>query len=256
MEVFFRTSGFGPLKEFPAMLGSECSGTVLAVGEGIKGFCTGDHVATILSFTSVPGFATEMKGHERAVYGEQAYVPADMVVKMPNDMSFSDGAALWVQYSTAWNAMLDTAKLQKGEYVLLTAATSSVAIAAAQIAQSQGAIPISTEVARISDGIGVIYDPIAGENINKLLDAFANNGILLIYGVLGLSPALIDPLKGMAKFATIKLSAVFQTLSNPKKRAKMVNFVQRGIAEGVLRPVIDLTLRSHGLDDIPFPLDY
>jgi NADPH:quinone reductase-like Zn-dependent oxidoreductase len=41
---------------------------------------------------------------------------------------------------------------------------------------------IATEVARISDGIGcrVIYDPIAGENINKLLDASANNGILLI----------------------------------------------------------------------------
>ncbi|KAJ0134549.1 hypothetical protein HZ326_22381 [Fusarium oxysporum f. sp. albedinis] len=209
----------------------------LAVGEGIKGFCTGDHVATILSFTSVPGFATEMKGHERAVYGEQAYVPADMVVKMPNDMSFSDGAALWVQYSTAWNVMLDTAKLQKGEYVLLTAATSLIGHVI--VASEQD---IATEVARISDGIGcrVIYDPIAGENINKLLDAFANN----------------DPLKGMAKFATIKLSAVFQTLSNPKKRAKMVNFVQRGIAEGVLRPVIDLTLRSHGLDDIPFPLDY
>ncbi|RKK14683.1 hypothetical protein BFJ66_g14284 [Fusarium oxysporum f. sp. cepae] len=43
MEVFFRASGFGPLKEFPAMLGSECSGTILAVGEGIKGFYIGDH---------------------------------------------------------------------------------------------------------------------------------------------------------------------------------------------------------------------
>jgi NADPH2:quinone reductase len=110
------------------MLGSECDGTVLAVGEGIKGSCTGDHVATIPGFTSVPGFATAMKGHECAVYGEQPYVPADMVVKMPNDMSFIDGVALWTQYSTAWNALLDTAKLQKGEYVLLTAATSSVAI--------------------------------------------------------------------------------------------------------------------------------
>ncbi|SCO88884.1 uncharacterized protein FRV6_13012 [Fusarium oxysporum] len=71
MEVFFRAGGFGPPKEFPAMLGSECAGTVLAVGEGIKGFCTGDHVATIPGFTSVLGFATEMKGHECAVYGEQ-----------------------------------------------------------------------------------------------------------------------------------------------------------------------------------------
>ncbi|KAK2684955.1 hypothetical protein QWA68_016025 [Fusarium oxysporum] len=277
MEVFFRVGGFGPPKEFPALLGSEYAGTVLAVGEGIKGFCTGDHVATIPGFTSVPGFATEMKGHECAVYGEQAYVPADIVVKIPNDISFIDGVALWMQYSTAWNAMLDTAKLQKGEYVLLTAATSSVAIAAAQIAQSQGAIPIYTtrsrskvaalksigighvivaseqdiaaEVARITDGIGcrVIYDPIAGENINKLLDALVINGILLIYGVLDLSPALIDPLKGMAKFATIKFSAVFQTLSNPKKRAKVVNFVLRVISEGVLRPVIDKTFSFHDI---------
>ncbi|ENH69328.1 Quinone oxidoreductase PIG3 [Fusarium oxysporum f. sp. cubense race 1] len=173
--------------------------------------------------------------------------------------------------------MLNTTKLQKGEYVLLTAATSSVAIAATQIAQSQGAIPIyttrsrskvaalksirirhiiiaseqdiATEVARITDGIGcrVIYDPITGENINKLLDALVINGILLIYGVLDLSPALIDPLKGMAKFATIKFSAVFQTLSNPKKRAKVVNFVLRVISEGVLRPVIDKTFSFHDI---------
>jgi NADPH2:quinone reductase len=104
-------------------------------------------------------------------------------------------------------------------------------------------------VARITDGIGcpVIHDPIAGENINKLLDALAINGILLIYCVLDLSPALIDPLKGMPKFATIKFSAVFQTLSNPKKRAKMVNFVLRGIAEGVLRPVIDKTFSFHDI---------
>ncbi|KAM5510081.1 quinone oxidoreductase [Fusarium oxysporum f. sp. phaseoli] len=270
MEVFFRAGGFGPPKEFPAMLGSECAGTVLVVGEGIKGFCTGDHVATIPGFTSVLGFATEMKGHECAVYGEQPYVPADMVVKMPNNMSFIDGVALWTQYSTAWNAMLDTAKLQKGEYVLLTAATSSVAILVHRslnrrgpfqsvrlgvgpsgiehviVASEQG---IATEVARITDGIGcpVIHDPIARENINKLLDAHAINGILLIYGVLDLSPALIDLLKGMAKFATIKFSAVFQTLSNPKKRAKMVTFVLRGIAEGVVRLVIDKTFSFHDI---------
>ncbi|EXA32460.1 hypothetical protein FOVG_16295 [Fusarium oxysporum f. sp. pisi HDV247] len=255
MEVFFRAGGFGPPKEFPAMLGSECAGTVLVVGEGIKGFCTGDHVATIPGFTSVLGFATEMKGHECAVYGEQPYVPADMVVKMPNNMSFIDGVALWTQYSTAWNAMLDTAKLQKGEYVLLTAATSSRSKVAALksigiehviVASEQG---IATEVARITDGIGcpVIHDPIARENINKLLDALAINGILLIYGVLDLSPALIDLLKGMAKFATIKFSTVFQTLSNPKKRAKMVTFVLRGIAEGVVRLVIDKTFSFHDI---------
>ncbi|SCO88885.1 uncharacterized protein FRV6_13013 [Fusarium oxysporum] len=174
---------------------------------------------------------------------------------MPNGMSFIDGVALWTQYSTARNAMLDTAKLQKGEYVLLTAATSSRSKVAALksigiehviVASEQG---IATEVARITDGIDcpVIHDPIARENINKLLDALAINGILLTYGVLDLSPALIDLLKGMAKFATIKFSAVFQTLSNPKKRAKMVTFVLRGIAEGVVRLVIDKTFSFHDI---------
>ncbi|KAL2691278.1 hypothetical protein Neosp_001659 [[Neocosmospora] mangrovei] len=271
MEVFFRAGGFGPPKSFPAMLGSECAGTVLAIGQGVTGFAIGDRVATIPGFTSVPGFATEMKGHECAVYGEQAYVPAEMAIRIPNDMSFVDGAALWMQYSTAWNSMVDTAKLQKGEYVLLTAATSSVGIAAAQIAKSQGATPIcttrsqskvaalkalgiehvivtdeqdiATEVARITGGVGcrVIYDPIAGKGVSELIDAVAVNGMILIYGVLDLAPATIDPLKGMAKFATIKFTAVFQTLLNTEKRAKMVDFVLDGVANGSLRPVVDKT---------------
>ncbi|KAM0204182.1 hypothetical protein ACHAQI_010009 [Fusarium lateritium] len=273
MEIFFRAGGFGLPKAFPAMLGSECAGTVLAVGSGVKGFSIGDRVATIPGFTNVPGFATGMTGHECAVYGEQAYVPADMVVKLPNGISFIDGAALWMQYSTAWNSMVATAQLQKGEYVLLTAATSSVGIAAAQIAKRQGAIPICTtrsqskvaalnslgiehvivtdtqdiveEVARITGGMGcrVIYDPIAGKDIAKLLDALAMNGMILVYGVLDLSPAIIDPLKGMAKFATIQFSAVFQTLLDADKRSKMIEYVLEGVNNGALRPVVDKTFR-------------
>ncbi|KAK7398016.1 hypothetical protein QQX98_012624 [Neonectria punicea] len=256
MEVFFR---------------AECAGTILAIGQGVTGFAIGDRVATIPGFTKVPGFATEMKGHKCAVYGEQAYVPAEMAVKMPDSMSSVDGAALWMQYSTAWNSMVDTAQLKEGEYVLLTAATSSVAIAAAQIAKSLGAIPIcttrnqskvvalkslgiehvivtdeqdiATEVARITGGIGcrVIYDPVAGKGIGKLVDALATDGVVLIYGVLDLTPATIDPLKGLAKFATIKFSAVFRTLLDAEKRREMAEFVLKGVANGALKPVVDKT---------------
>ncbi|WKT49446.1 Polyketide synthase, enoylreductase domain [Fusarium oxysporum f. sp. vasinfectum] len=242
MEVFFRAGGFGPPKEFPAMLGSECAGTVLAVGEGIKGFCTGDHVATIPGSSSVLGFATGMKGHECAVYGEQPYVPADMVVKMPNDIGNVVRGNLSAQITQSQGAIPICTTRSRSK----VAALKSIGIEHVIVASEQG---IATEVARITDGIGcpVIHDPIARENINKLLDALAINGILLIYGVLDLSPALIDLLKGMAKFATIKFSAVFQTLSNPKKRAKMVTFVLRGIAEGVVRLVIDKTFSFHDI---------
>ena len=110
-----------------------------------------------------------------------------------------------MQYSTAYNSMVDVAQLQKGEYVLLTAATSSVGIAAIQIAKSVGAIPICTtrsqtkvtalkaqglehvivtdeqdiptEVAPITDvGCRVIYDPVAGKGVGKLLDALSTGG--------------------------------------------------------------------------------
>ena len=67
-------------------------------------------------------------------------------------MSFIDAAAIWMQYSTAYNSMVNVAQLQKGEYVLLTAATSSVGIAAIQIAKSLGAIPICTTRSRRSSG--------------------------------------------------------------------------------------------------------
>ncbi|KAL6408911.1 putative quinone oxidoreductase protein [Ilyonectria robusta] len=160
MEIFFRSGGFGQPKTFPAVLGSECAGTVLAIGQGVTGFAIGDRVATIPGFITVPGFSTE---------------------------------------------------------------------------------DIAIEVARITGGVGccVIYNPVARKGISKLLNVLAVDGVILIYGVLDLAPASINPVKGLAKFATIKFIAVFRMLLNPKKHAIMTEFVLKGVADGVLKPVID-----------------
>jgi len=101
VEVFYRQGGFGPPNTVPAVLGSEGAGTVEAIGEGVTGFKVGDRVATIPGFTTQPGFETAATAHQCAVYGEQAYVPAEMAVRMPDYMSFTEGAAIWMQYSTA-----------------------------------------------------------------------------------------------------------------------------------------------------------
>ncbi|NTJ11548.1 zinc-dependent alcohol dehydrogenase family protein [Rhizobium lusitanum] len=275
MEVVHRSGGFGPDTALPAVIGSEGAGTVEAIGEGVTGFSIGDRVATIPGFTTAPGFATPMPGHQLAVYGEQAYVPADMAVKLPDGMSFVEGAAVWMSYGTAYNSMVRVADVQPGEYVLLVAATSPVGIAAVQIVKAQGGIPIATtrsntkvkalkalgvehvivtdeqdiptEVDRITGGVGcrVIYDPVAGASVDKLIDALSMEGLLLIYGVLDFAPALIDPLKGLAKLATVKFSGVFGTFLVPERRAAMIDYVQKGLADGSLKPVIDATYPFH-----------
>ena len=271
LEVVYRSGGFGAPNKYPAVLGSECAGTIEAIGKDVTGFKVGDRVATIPGFTTLPGFATEMKGHECAVYGEQAYVPAEMAVKMPEGMSFIEGASIWMQYSTAYNSMVNVAQLQRSEYVLIAAATSPVGIAVIQIAKSLGAVPICTtrsqtkvaalkaqgvdhvivtdeqdiptEVARITGGVGcrVIYDPVAGKGVGKLLDALSMGGLIMIYGALDMSPAMIDPIKGLAKLATVKFTSVFETLLVAEKRTKMMDFVLNGLAKGRLKPVIDKT---------------
>jgi NADPH2:quinone reductase len=63
----------------------------------------------------------------------------------------------------------------------------------------------------------------------------------MIYGVLDMSPAMIDPIKGLAKLATVKFTSVFETLLVAQKRAKMTDFVLKGLANGTLKPVIDKT---------------
>ncbi|KAK7424642.1 hypothetical protein QQZ08_008525 [Neonectria magnoliae] len=94
---------------------------------------------------------------------------------------------------------------------------------------------IATEVARITSGVGcrVIHDPVPGKGIGKLVDALATDGMILIYSVLDLAPATIDPLKGTAEFATINFSVVFRALLDAEKRREMAEFVLKGVANGV-----------------------
>jgi NADPH:quinone reductase-like Zn-dependent oxidoreductase len=108
----------------PCVVGYEVAGEVVAVGPGVDGLQAGDRV---------------LAGTRFGGYAEQVVVKAADAVKLPDGLSFEQGAAVPVNYATAWAALLRYGSLQPGERVLIHAAGGGVGIAATQIAKRHGA---------------------------------------------------------------------------------------------------------------------
>ena len=132
-ESMFRSGQYLEEPKLPARLGYEAAGTIEAIGDGVKGFKVGDAVSTI------PAFSQNQYG----VYGDTAIVPAAAVAKHPASLSWTEAAAIWMQYATAYGALIEIANLKAGDTLLIPAASSSVGIAAIQIANLVGATPIA-----------------------------------------------------------------------------------------------------------------
>jgi NADPH:quinone reductase len=200
-EAMFRSGKYLEQPKLPGRLGYEAAGTVEAIGEGVTGFAVGDKVSTIPAFSM----------NRYNVYGEQAIVPAAATVKHPDNLSWEHAAAIWMQYVTAYGGLIDVARLVPGDAVIITAASSSVGLAAIQIANAAGAISIAAtrtsakreallghgaqhvittedqdlaeEVKRITGGNGarVTFDPVAGAGVETLAQAAAQGGVIILY---------------------------------------------------------------------------
>lgn len=109
----------------PCVVGYEVAGEITEVGEGVERVAVGDRV---MGGTRFGGYA------EQVVVGESEAVP------LPDDLTFEQGAAIPVNYSTAWAGLIGYGSLRAGERVLLHAAAGGVGIAATQIAKRHGAV--------------------------------------------------------------------------------------------------------------------
>jgi NADPH:quinone reductase-like Zn-dependent oxidoreductase len=122
----------------PCVMGYEVAGTVGAVGPGVEGFATGDRV---IAATHFGGFA------------ERAVADVKNVLRLPDNWSFEQGAAVPVNYGTAYAALVLMANVRKGDTVLVHMAAGGVGIAALQILRSLGAEAIGTASAGKHDAI-------------------------------------------------------------------------------------------------------
>ena len=133
-EIMFRQGHYLEKPDLPSRLGYEAAGIIDAVGPGSSGIKIGDRVSTI------PSFSIGKYG----VYGETAIVPAFAVASYPENLSSVEGAAIWMQYLTAFGALIEFGQLNRDDSVLITAASSSVGLAAIQITKAAGALAIAT----------------------------------------------------------------------------------------------------------------
>ena len=202
VEVQYRQGQYMP-GALPSTIGFEAAGVVEAVGSGVTGLAPGDTVATL---TGVPM-------DRYGTYGEKILYPADMLVKIPQEQSLVEAAACWMQFVTAY-ALVHAGAVAAGDHVVITAASSSVGLAAIQIANHHGAVPIAVTRARgkveallaqgaahviVSDeqdvaaavraqtggrGARIVFDAVAGPRLPALFNAVASGGMLILYGVL------------------------------------------------------------------------
>jgi NADPH:quinone reductase-like Zn-dependent oxidoreductase len=123
-DVMARMGLYPDAPKTPCVVGYEVAGTVLELGDGVEGLTHGQRV-----------FA----GTQFGGYASQVAVPASDVVALPDELSFEQGAAIPVNYGTAWAGLIGYGNLQPGERVLVHSAGGGVGIAATQIAKRAGA---------------------------------------------------------------------------------------------------------------------
>lgn len=264
-EIMFREGQYLETPELPSRLGYEASGIVDAVGPGTDGIQIGDRVSV------VPGFSMGKYG----VYGESAIVPAYAVASYPQKLSAVEGAAIWMQYMTAFGALIEFGQLKKEDAVLITASSSSVGLAAIQMTKAVGALTIATTrgagkkkflldagadhvivtdkddlaetVLALTSGNGanIIFDPVAGPLLEKLAEAASSNATIFEYGALSSEPTIFPLFPSLAKGLTVRGYTLFEIVNDTDKFARGKQYVYDALQSGALKPIIDRT----------FPLD-
>jgi NADPH:quinone reductase-like Zn-dependent oxidoreductase len=247
--------------QLPTRLGYEVAGVVDAVGEGVDQGWIGKSVAV------VPGFSMSRYG----TLGEEAVVPVEFLGEYPANLTPPQAAAIWMQYLTAYGALVHVGGVKAGDFVSIPAASSSVGLAAIQIVRDAGATAIAVSrtsakraellhlganfviatgeedyVARISEitggqGVRLTFDPVAGPFVEKLAAAATPGGIVFEYGWLSGEPTPFPLLAALGKNLSIRGYTLMQITQNPALTASAKKYVFDRLADGRFVPKIART---------------
>ncbi|HYK38305.1 zinc-dependent alcohol dehydrogenase family protein [Alloacidobacterium sp.] len=260
-EAMFFHGNYLEQPKLPSLLGYEAAGVVEAVGPDVDRDWIGKQAAV------VPSFSMNSYG----LLAEEAVVPALALGEYPAKLSATEGAATWMQYLTAYGALIEIAQIRKDDFVLITAASSSVGLAAIQMVKAEGAVPITTTrtsvkkaelealgadhviateeedlVARVKEitggkGARVIFDPVAGPFVEKLAEAAAQSGILIEYGSLSLAPTPLPLFTMFGNRMVIRAYTLFEITGDLAKLKDAKEYVYERLEDGRFQPKIAKT---------------
>lgn len=209
----------------PVVVGYEVAGTILELGDGVVGL---DHGQRVIAGTLFGGYAS------------QVVVPAGNVLALPDRLTFERGAAIPLNYTTAWAALVGYGSLRAGERVLIHSAAGGVGIAATQIAKRHGAEVYGTASPGKHERIGevgcdhaldytqggwenglpkfdVILDAIGGRSFRRSYSLLRPGGRLVAFGVSAIvSGQRRNPLTALRTVARMPRFNILKQLSESK----------------------------------------
>ena len=259
-EAMYRKGGYLTPPQLPSLMGYEAVGVIEAVGAGVTGYAPGNRVGVLPNY----------RMGDYGTYAERAIVPLNSLISVPPDLTAIQAASIWMQYFTAFG-IVEAGRAALGDFVLIPAASSSVGLAAIQIANWVGAEPIAltrtsaktdalielgarhviastecdvvAEVMRITGdkGARVVFDPVGGSYVETLAKAMSEEGILMIYGGLSGEATPYPHWSAAIKGLSLRGWVASQIWSKPHRFEKYRNLILRGLAGGQLKPVISKT---------------
>src|SRR5688572_5352952 len=249
VETYIRAGTYARKPTLPYMPGSDVGGTVERAGAGVTRYTPGDRVYTQ---GATGGYAELLVCDEALVH------------PLPERVSFAQGAALGVPYSTAWRALFLRARARAGETLLVHGASGGVGIAAVELGRSHGLRVIGTagtaegltlasehgahhvlnhrepeylqQIMPLTGnaGVDVVLEMLANVNLDQDLDVLARNGRVVVIGNRG--RVEIDPRKAMARDGSILGMTLFN--ATPEESREIHAGLVAGLENGTLNPVI------------------
>jgi NADPH2:quinone reductase len=249
-DTYMRAGTYAVKPPLPYTPGSDGAGTIEAVGEGVKKVKPGDRVYTAKTLTGA--------------YAEYALTLEEQVHPLPTQISFSQGAGVWVPYGTAYYGLHHSAEAHASETVLVHGASGGVGSAAVQMARAMGLTVFGTcgtqkgldlvkregahqvfdhskagyqeEILKATGGRGIdiILEMLANVNLSADLKLLATNGRVIIIGNRG--EITINPRDLMSRRASARGFTLWAI--TPAEEAEIHAGIIAGLENGTLRPIV------------------